>query len=686
MHRYSGMERALKIQRVAKLRGELPYISHSAFVAICNAAREEPLPECDRRDVRSVRDSIMNQMTPYGPLKRHISVPLVSGAVRQFATVCPFAMLWVGAQTLHFRALLNAVITRRPSTPDKPWHIVLYSDEVTPGNNLKASNHKKLQGVYWSILEFEEALCKEDFWLTITVIRSSLTDDVDGGMSSIAARLILTFFDEDGLDFRTAGVDLTEFGLGRIWLTFGVMMSDEAALHAMFSCKGAAGNKNCMLCMNIVNSKWKCAELLDAASFFKAFDTVYDERDLILHTKDTIFTICDKLETAKEHLGITAFREKQTEVGFNYSPHGIIFDRRTRRVVDPATSTCFDWPHSVLQGTFPIQMSQLELTFRALGIDLYTKLHDYMQGWAHPAQHGATTHKQVFSDDRRATMKSSKTFKASMGESLSVHAIVAHWLRCVVFSQGVLEPQCLAFMKLSEFIYLLSGATNVEGVSAAEIRACAREYLALYAAAHGPQTMIPKHHHCLHFARTLVDHGVLPQTMPLERKHKIVKSFSEAIDNTTKSWDTCVLAECTAKSLHNLDHADHLVVAKELHKPRKPPAEISAWLAANIGDFVFLYSPKATFAFAQWCKTDDVVAVTTGASWYAAIVLFHFSHGAVVHTIVGPCGFVERSSTFSKWRVQRAECTRIFTSNIVTALTHRRVGDDVTVLHPYRLR
>ena len=50
-----------------------------------------------------------------------------------------------------------------PPKPEAPWSVVLYFDEVFPGNALAYKNQRKLWAVYWTFREFgSAALCKED--------------------------------------------------------------------------------------------------------------------------------------------------------------------------------------------------------------------------------------------------------------------------------------------------------------------------------------------------------------------------------------------------------------------------------------------------------------------------------------------------------------------------------------------
>lgn len=51
--------------------------------------------------------------------------------------------------------------------------VVLYSDEVSPGNQPKHTNRRKLQVVYWSLQELGSLrLTNESSWFVLTAVRT----------------------------------------------------------------------------------------------------------------------------------------------------------------------------------------------------------------------------------------------------------------------------------------------------------------------------------------------------------------------------------------------------------------------------------------------------------------------------------------------------------------------------------
>ena len=130
-----------------------------------------------------------------------------------------------------------------PSTPSKPWHIVMYSDEVTPGNQLAHRNSRKSQCIYWSFLELGPYLSNELCWFTCGVLRSCQCPS----LSELYKEIVHMFFPRfsGGFLIATPSISL------HLFATYGCSLADEGALHATYLSKGSAGYKCCVCCQNV---------------------------------------------------------------------------------------------------------------------------------------------------------------------------------------------------------------------------------------------------------------------------------------------------------------------------------------------------------------------------------------------------------------------------------------------------
>eukprot|EP00959_Pyramimonas_sp_CCMP1952_P227706 4760973-Pyramimonas_sp.AAC.1 len=72
--------------------------------------------------------------------------------------------------------------------------IIVYSDEITPGNPLQSSNLRKVQCMYWSWQELGfPTLQNELSWFTACALRASEVQRLPGGMAELY-KYVLRFF------------------------------------------------------------------------------------------------------------------------------------------------------------------------------------------------------------------------------------------------------------------------------------------------------------------------------------------------------------------------------------------------------------------------------------------------------------------------------------------------------------
>ena len=109
-----------------------------------------------------------------------------------------------------FSTLLKNTARRLQPAPMAPWKMLLYLDEISPGNHLAYKHARKTWGVYWSILEFgAAALSEEELWFEVALLRTDIVKHIQGGVGAlIKAILAKGFFDQEGYDMGRTGVQL----------------------------------------------------------------------------------------------------------------------------------------------------------------------------------------------------------------------------------------------------------------------------------------------------------------------------------------------------------------------------------------------------------------------------------------------------------------------------------------------
>lgn len=149
-----------KRARLQRFRDMLPYISQSALSAVLAVAEQDGLPpSASRATIARARNDGCQIATPYGLIHQTMTV-----GESVFEVQNPFAMLYHVARTSHYFAdVIATAAHRNPSSVDQPWELILYADEITPGNAMAYFIGRKFWGSYWSVVQFgSAALADED--------------------------------------------------------------------------------------------------------------------------------------------------------------------------------------------------------------------------------------------------------------------------------------------------------------------------------------------------------------------------------------------------------------------------------------------------------------------------------------------------------------------------------------------
>ena len=189
--------RSGRLQRLNAFRRALPHVSASALSAVLAEVDRSGVPEShSRSDLQRATALVLNDITPYGPLLCHLELKTKRGMSLRMPALNPAALLHKAfSRPGCFQRLMNKRLEECPSTPEAPWRLALYTDEIVPGSPLAHENLRKVWVVYFSFLELGAAiLSREDAWFCILVARSSLTAEVSAGIAQIVGGVIKLFF------------------------------------------------------------------------------------------------------------------------------------------------------------------------------------------------------------------------------------------------------------------------------------------------------------------------------------------------------------------------------------------------------------------------------------------------------------------------------------------------------------
>ena len=128
------MDRPAKLRKLNAFRRCLPHTSASALAEMFALVEKEGVPELhNRKHMQESRDLICNEPTPFGPTVQHMQLVGKGDQPRRVGVAHPLALLWTALVTsVSFAAYFEQCLAVHPSTPETPWNLILYSDEVTP--------------------------------------------------------------------------------------------------------------------------------------------------------------------------------------------------------------------------------------------------------------------------------------------------------------------------------------------------------------------------------------------------------------------------------------------------------------------------------------------------------------------------------------------------------------------------
>ena len=133
------------------LKGSMPNTTKAAVAAMIKYAKHHDLSEMPetRQGVTLCRDRTLVD-TPFGPLLQTARLKCkLPTADRDMVATHPLAYLWAACQQGGgFWDLMRAKHALSPSSPSKPWRLVLCADGVVPGNNLAIVNARQIWAGY----------------------------------------------------------------------------------------------------------------------------------------------------------------------------------------------------------------------------------------------------------------------------------------------------------------------------------------------------------------------------------------------------------------------------------------------------------------------------------------------------------------------------------------------------------
>ncbi len=696
-----------KLMRVERLRRRLPHMSASAFAQTLKELHDDPIDPVTRQDVARARDLVLEQGTPYGPILKELEMELKSGRKDNIWVCCPFAFLYtVSITCIGWANLLRRTLVAHPPSFDAPWRMIVYSDEVVPGNQLSFHNLRKAWVIYYSFVEFGmSVLSMEDAWICLTVITSDHVKQMSGGLPQVFSKLlVLLFGSSDSHNLRKSGIviEFADESTARLFSDLEMVLQDGGAHKLCWCLKGDAGHKFCVGCRTLFAEKsgivngdnneeiLTCNLLLESEQDFATDEEI----------RGTVLRLAEFARTSPDTLAL-----REQACGFNHNVHNMLLNPQLNDVVRPVTQFGHDWMHAmVVHGVWNTIMFLLILELIASGVgDAPTQFQNYVSLWTLPKRLGSSVGhlSDTFSPSRWTSSKKAKYLKCTASDAITLFPIIACYVFAVFHQSGTAVKACECYLALADFMDLL--VTVAHGcVSHEVLREAVREFLESVVAAGWRNHVHPKFHWLVHFARELFLFGMLLSCWVHERKHKMLKRYSNIILNTVK-FEYSVLSEVTCHHIAELRLPDKFNIEPRLLDPVKTAnARLKTLLeeelqlphhgmtyrsanAARVNSFEVVYQRDVILFQGALARDDE--PLLTGELWQIAEIegrgMFYL---AIIVSVWSKVSQLDDGSVMTV-SIDDQDTRVAVLSDVQCALTYRRKDNgEAQVLVPRRCR
>ena len=593
-----------KLRKLSDLRAAVPFVSQSALASILKFVTKEGVPTLTQpKHVREARTNLLESFCMYGPLFVESSVVGLDGNCQSllfanFLTYLQGAFNQGGA----FQQYIAALHQKVPSSANKPWRLLVYTDECHPGNQL-SSGSRKCWCIYVSFLEFHSFLAKENLWFCLLVKRSTAMSTIAAGISQVVKVLLEWLFQnpfcnpQNGLLLKCGEQRL------RLYFSLGGFIQDGAAQRGVWCSRQDSGSRPCSLCSNIFVVK----EWVDEEEPVKVLAQYTKLKDCVLANDIDIVQSWERMAVRAAHESKTKFKQWQQACEISFSPHALMASSvlKNMSLLKPVTGYGFDWMHALCSaGVLNYTIFAVLAALQEAGLDVWAQLGDFMQVWCLPAAQAASGLHTVFDSKSVTSYKKAGCLKCSASSILAMLKPLQYFIE-VMCMPNLCPMQCQCLLAWVQVVDFLSCHGTMKQPTPETLLLLVEKALQSSIDSGHESLFRPKHHWTIHMPACLAHWGYLPSCWAMERKHKTVRKFGGNIMNTSQ-YEQSLLSEVVREHVFELDKED-LVEAAHLVNP-VPASKKMLQLLVESG----ICLPGATALASRTAKLASGVVVTVG--------------------------------------------------------------------------
>ena len=505
---------------------------------------------------RAVRESLQQALkvhsgatTPYGKVVQKMNL---GECCPEWSFVHPRAHLYHLAKlSPSFGALISSII----GESCKVLNVVIYIDEMCPGNPLRPDKARTLQCVYYTFLEYPaHILTMAEGWHLFGVLRSTIADKVPGGVSGFLKLILRQMFLCKESNLQIGAQIACKDDIVVLRARFSCFLADEKAHEELMNVKGASGMKPCPTCKNIVNR----VDVGAHAYLQNLSCCEYDKFDY--HTNESFWEVIDHLRNQKHVLSKTKFAELQKYVGVNYDEDTLLYDDSLRSMVKPIDMIVRDWMHTLVSGG--VASTEISLVLQLLveaGISL-GHVTEYSLRFKLPMAKSQPD--ADWFSEKRIGEEHMRTPAAS--DHISMVCLLNAFLQNVVAPANILNENCECFDLLNNIVEILALGPEESVKHLADLKSLIVQHNKLFSVLY-PDHLKPKFHHMFHIVDNVTCLNKLLSCFVTERKHRTMK----------------------AAALHSMRHVEHTVTIDIVNRFFEMARECENMFAAS-----FLLEPR----------------------------------------------------------------------------------------------
>ena len=336
----SSVDRSCKLRKLETLKRKVPHVTASALAAVLKEIEEQGAPGLNqRKHIRECTEKYIGQHVSHGPMLKSIRLTNKQGVVVPLLIVNFFTFFQaLLAEATSFANMVSNMLQQHPGALD----LLVYADEVNPGNVLHPEQSRKLWMIYISIAQLGPIiLSKEQSWLPLLCQRSEAVNALPGGISQITAALLEDIFCSTACDVQMGVLMKMATGSFRLKLRLGAFVADGGAHKYLFNVKGDGATRCCILCKNIISKYTDLGvELLSSK--------IYREDGLDMTTDREWHQSLVRLLEKKDTLNQSDFKLWQQACGITWNAHAMIFNPNLVSILKPVSQWLHDWMHCFL--------------------------------------------------------------------------------------------------------------------------------------------------------------------------------------------------------------------------------------------------------------------------------------------------------------------------------------------------